>query len=589
MENHTRKIGDIKNKVKQYIQDNAEREITPETKFNIPGIYMIYINHFTNDHIVPIYIGQSNNVQKRYEQHFKQLFALNRLSYDEYEEYFFSNSRSYYEGKFKTCKIFKYMVENNCTLHDFHMTILEEVDIEHLAEKEQEYFQQLLPSFFGFNQLNSLIESHKLKMFDDLEIDRYLNVLQEDVNGITSYYNYGFTRFNFEHSLPENYSFLLKEKNQLSNETLIKYEKVTCNVDTLLKQYNLDIEKIELQSLCVQEKKAREVDTLAREKYNEAVELLKSAVSDKFKKLNIYNNKVLITNFINSIFSSEKTKYRELFYEYLDSKQCDLDFYEMFDEQIHEVKDTLKEREYNSKLYYKAKEIWTQSKNENINKRYKMIFPSNRFTSFPLEDTFKYRSIDINVNDTVLNTCHFKIYISNNGISRREDISKEPYIIRFDYCYIDKDGYKSQKQYYIDNKFTEDCHAGIQYIELDFYRNFVLNKSPFNISRVLDGWYNNTLISITAEYKHGMNDYTIKDKKLIPLEIVLNEIQQLTNEETRFSIDATESHNCLELCIFNENLHNHTFGEKLLAKKLPKIKKSRRTPTTKSKKIEDKS
>lgn len=590
--NHARKIDDIKSQVKHLIQENINREVTPDTKHKISGVYMIYINDFTNDYIVPIYIGQAKDIQKRYSEHLKQILALNRLSYDEYEEYFFSNSRSYYDGKFKACKIFKYMLENNCTLHDFHMIILEEIAIEHLEEKEQEYFQQLLPSFFGFNQLNSRTEYPKLGQLSSSKINKYLSVLQEDIDGITSYYSYGFTRFNFEHAFPKDHSFLLKEKNLLSDDILLKYEEVKCNIEELLKRYKLDFEKNEIQRLNEQVKKTQEEYSIARDECDEAVARLENEVIKKFKKLHIYSGKKPITNFIYSIFlkeESEKPKYQKLFYKFLESKNCDIDFYEMFNKQIHEVNDTFKEKANKSKLDDEAYEAQAQKLNENTYNRYKMIFPSIRFTSFPLGDRFNPNTIDIRVDDKVFNTCHFQIFISNNGRCRSEDISKEPYIIRFDYCYIDKEGNKSSKQYYIDNAFTKDCQAGIQYVELDFNRQFAFTKSPFNISRVVDGWYDNTIISIAAEYNHGMNDYTINDKNLISLEEVLDEIQQLTNEGTRFSIDATESHNCLERCILNEELHSHMFGEKLIAKTLPKIKKSRKTSTKGPKKIEDKS
>lgn len=84
------KIDNIKYQVKQLIQESLYWEVTPETKHNIAGIYMIYIDNFTSEKIVPIYIGQSKDIQRRYKQHFSEIIALNRLSYDEYNKYFFS-------------------------------------------------------------------------------------------------------------------------------------------------------------------------------------------------------------------------------------------------------------------------------------------------------------------------------------------------------------------------------------------------------------------------------------------------------------------------------------------------------------------
>lgn len=594
MDNNMKKIDNIKLQVKQLIQDNLYREVTAETKHDISGIYMIYIDNFTSEKIVPIYIGRAKNIQKRHKQHLEEILSLNRLSYDEYYKYFFSESRSFYDGNFKTCKIFKYMIENNCSLQDFHMTILEEVDEEFLEEKEQDYFRQLLPSFFGFNQLNSRAEYPKLCLLSSSKINQYLAVLQEDVKCISPYYEYGFTRFNFEHAFPRNYSFLLKDNEQLNNDILGKYEEVASNVDKLMKRYNLDAEDNEIQRLNEQKRKTWEEYSMARDKCNESVEQLENEVIAKFKELNIYSNKIPITNLIYSIFygeDSERPKYRNLFYKYLDSKECDFDFYEFFDKRIHEVNDTFKERENKSKLYDEACELRTQKKNRNTNERYKMIFPSIRFNSFPLGDrcNLNTNTTDIKVDDTVLNTCHFKIYISNNARARNFEIRKDPDIIRFDYCFIDNEGNKTENKYYIDNETTRNCQAGIEYFEKDFYDMQAINKKGFKISSIINNEVDNSFISVLTEYKHGINDYTIKDKKLIKLSAVLDEIQQLIDEETQFSINTFKLDSCLRICMINEGLQNNPFVEKMITKKLPKIKKRKKPLTTKAKEVVEKS
>ena len=71
--------------------------------------------------------------------------ALNRLRYDYYKYVLLSN---FYDGHYKACKIFQYMVDHDCTLKDFHMIVLEELEInnnniqELLDKKEQEYFSK---------------------------------------------------------------------------------------------------------------------------------------------------------------------------------------------------------------------------------------------------------------------------------------------------------------------------------------------------------------------------------------------------------------------------------------------------------------
>ncbi|KRG15936.1 hypothetical protein ACA29_05080 [Lederbergia galactosidilytica] len=92
MSNSARDIDRLKYHVKQLIKDNSHREVTPQTKYKTSGIYMIYIENFTDDKVVPIYIGQSKDIQRRYKQHYSEILALNRLSYDEYKYYYFGMS-----------------------------------------------------------------------------------------------------------------------------------------------------------------------------------------------------------------------------------------------------------------------------------------------------------------------------------------------------------------------------------------------------------------------------------------------------------------------------------------------------------------
>lgn len=70
MSNSVRDIDKLKYQVKEIIEVNSHKEVTPQTKYKTSGIYMIYIDNFTNDRVVPIYIGQSKDIQRRYKQHY---------------------------------------------------------------------------------------------------------------------------------------------------------------------------------------------------------------------------------------------------------------------------------------------------------------------------------------------------------------------------------------------------------------------------------------------------------------------------------------------------------------------------------------
>ena len=115
---------------------------------------MIYIDNFNDDKVIPIYIGQTGygknrNFQNRYKEHLQEIMALNRLEFNYYKELLLDN---FYDGHYKTCKIFQYMVDHSCTLKDFHMIVLEKIEensdnIQELLDKmEQKYFKK----YFGY-------------------------------------------------------------------------------------------------------------------------------------------------------------------------------------------------------------------------------------------------------------------------------------------------------------------------------------------------------------------------------------------------------------------------------------------------------
>jgi hypothetical protein len=574
--NQFNKFNIIKSQVKQLIQENLYREVTTETKHNISGIYMIYVDKFTSENIIPIYIGKAKDIQKRYKQHYTEILALNRLTYEEYHKYFFINSHSFYEGKFKSCKIFKYMLENNCSLKDLRMIVLEKVEVEYLDEKEKEYFQRLLPSFFGFNQLNSFLKRLSFRFskaqMTNVDIYEYLNELQEDIEGIYSFYNYGFTRFNFEHSIPTDISYLMKTSEHLDHEMLLKIDEVNLSLYKLCKCFIPDFDR--LQRIRKKKNKLYEVYKTAGNESYEALKLLQSNVTKEFEQLKIYNEKA-VKSFIYSIEYKNNHKYKEFFHKYLKSIKCNIDFYELFNKQIKEVSQKIEERNNKNIPYSEVADSYTKIDAEKRLERYKLIFPSCEFESFSLGDRAK--NIILNIDNKLFNICYIQIYISNNAINKSFEIRKEPFIIRIDYCFVDNKGNKIEKIYYIDNETTRNCQSGIEYIEKDFYDIWAVKQEGFKISSIINKEIDHSFISVLAEFKHGINDCTIKNKQLVKLLDVLDEIQHITNDKTGFNVDVSESSRCLKICIENEGLQNNPFVEKLLKNNLPKIKKVRKS------------
>ena len=99
---------EIRNKVKNIINDKDIEEINNKSDNKNIGIYMIYIDNFNDDKIIPIYIGQTGcgknrNFQNRYKEHLQEIMALNRLEYNYYKELLFDN---FYDGIIKRVRFF---------------------------------------------------------------------------------------------------------------------------------------------------------------------------------------------------------------------------------------------------------------------------------------------------------------------------------------------------------------------------------------------------------------------------------------------------------------------------------------------------
>lgn len=162
-------------------------------------------------------------------------------------------------------------------------------------------------------------------------------------------------------------------------------------------------------------------------------------------------------------------------------------------------------------------------------------------------------------------------------------------IVRIDCAYIDSEGTTLKNEYFIENETTINAQGDLKYIEKDYYNLFAIRPERFSIARIDDGLIDNSIISVNAEYRHGINDATIKGKKLVKLSSVLDEIQLLCNEKTRFNINISESQNCLMKAIENERIqHLNMFTEKLLTNKLPKVCKVRKITKVHSKKVKPK-
>ncbi len=568
------KFEDTKNRIRNLIANNLYREVTSQSKFNVSGIYIMYVDQCESKDIIPIYIGKSNNIQKRYKNHYTELLSLNRLSYEEYEKYFFGRNNSFFEGSFKTSKIFKYMIEHKCSLNDFHMIIIDEVEEELLNEKEQHYFSEYLPSIFGFNQLNTLLSGFEIRYkkrekLSNQKIIEFLKIINEDLYNIEEYYHFGFTRFNFEHSMLRSLEFLKEKSEFISAEVIMKLKETEDNLEKMLKKYIPDFEK------------NKEIDRDISIKYKDFIEKKdkleesKIVFSDKTKKVlrkyRIYSEKAK-NNFMNGIYK-ENINRKKAFLEYLQKREIEIDFYDLLKEEIIEYLEAYKEVIELKEIYEKAPRVDDRKYRQ---ERYKLIFPTTYFDSFPLKDNNQNSKMLSNYDFYLNNTCHIKIYLSSNN-RLTGDIEKLLFIFRVDYTYYDENNDKKEYKKYIENEITLDALKGNMYICPDFYNLMVVRRDRFKVTRLVENRWDNTFISILSEFKHGLNDYSIQGQELHKLGNVLEHIQSIVNDNTRYDVRATESFPTLSIGVRADVSDFNTFIEKLVSNKLPKLKKTGKT------------
>ena len=185
-------IKDIEGLVKSFTE-NEDVVVDINTDYRkSSGIYLLYVDCFEDDWIAPIYVGKAKDIQNRYKQHFKDVMSLNRLSKEFYKTYL---SKRFYNGKYKACKIFHYMVEHDCTLKDLKMVVLELCDEPSLDSLEQHYIKLFRSEYFGFNQLETMsrFQDESFKALPHEEKNRMRMV---ELENLKSFRKYGYNEFN---------------------------------------------------------------------------------------------------------------------------------------------------------------------------------------------------------------------------------------------------------------------------------------------------------------------------------------------------------------------------------------------------------
>lgn len=521
---------EIKNKVKKIIKDRNVEEINNNTDSKNIGIYMIYIDNLNDDKVIPIYIGQTGygknrNFQNRYKEHLQEIMALNRLEYNYYKELLLDN---FYDGHYKSCKIFQYMVDHNCTLKDFRMIVLEKIDEnsdniqELLDKKEQKYFTEFLPAFFGFNQVNTVVEANKefFANFNNLEgfvaSDKLLNYELDDCENFIKYFGYGYTKFNYYHCYPKTYTvgenskkieYELRDKKELLKNKYYdenKFKKYNDKLPILEKKYEKNNEELQQNKKIFEERYEPEIKEYCQkykigiiQKYQDIVDVL------------IYQDK-------ENIIDLKK---------YLKRKKIDVNILENFNKD----NEFTNWREKHISLLRKNNELKDEIRNCRLVKRtddLMRILPRKEYDAFPLKD--KYQEIEFNRLDN--NELVINLDFSNNGICN--DWWCFSYnLIKMDYKLNINNKIIEKKNIFILPQNNEGNNE-IKYFEKDRVETFKLKKSPFCVRNFPD------YISTTMEVQNGINEFTLMNKTKYDFKEILDEINSFIDAKTRVRVEV---------------------------------------------------
>jgi len=487
----------IKERVQKLIYLNKDKELSRESVVESSGIYMLYVDNFSDDKIIPFYIGQTSNFQERYKQHLCELLSLNRLQKECYE---YALLKGLYDGRYRACKIYSYMINHNCTLNNFHMIILNEVDDETIRlELENNYINNLLAPFFGFNQLQCVSEYKKQYVKNNYS-EYYENIVNQDVSNLIKYREYGYSLFNGHLA-----KGLIRDVNEqmyinLSSDTeYLKYINKKEQWDEIeitkgqLKYYNNYEAVILIEALC------------------------KNDIEDYFKKckLRSKDKQELIIKVL--LFDDEKDE-RELsryFNRY--SERCSESIIDMLEKkytvELNNVREKLlnNQEEYN-KLEKERLEI------------FKFIFSSllakKNYSSHPLKDLhnkYEFKTISISDNVCYINV-EYTCFRDNYNYDLYPEICKIDYLI-----------YKNNN-IYTKSCFTENSLSSFMESDSLFYMESGFRSGPFSPSIVGNV---DTYIPITMEYRNGINEYTLAKSHNEKLDNVLKEIDSIIDSNTK--------------------------------------------------------
>ncbi len=519
----------VRNNIQCIIEQNKTYEVTNTSHIHKAGVYMLYVDCFSDDTIIPFYIGQTNDFQERHKQHFSEIMALNRLHRECYEYALFADL---YNGHARPCKIFSFMVNHRCSLNDLHMIVLETIEDEaERLQTEQKYIDELYAPFFGFNQLNSVLRYIDVQ-YRRIDKKEYISALKQDIELILQFPSYGYGLYNWYRSCETIYKAIT------AKQPVPEIPEPLHRIHDSKKRLNaISLRRIEIKNYNGWEA-PDEVWNICKETINEFF---------KKRKLRSEDKKQLIAKIILFNFEDDRNQLEKYFSKYSD--RIDEDIFVIIDS-IHGTEiSPIKQKVADNQSEYRALE---DEKKALDNIVLGSLLPKP-YKSHPLGDMEKRKNFDVSVGKD--NVCYLNIEFT----CFRADFDNNcyPEVTKVDYCVINK-GTTTERTTYIENSLTSFfARDDVYYCESGF------RYGPFN--PCLRGRVD-SFIPISMEYRNGINEWSLRDKETENFKKVFREINQLIDEKTKVIYSTSGYKSTILRFVDCKGL-----SETVLAKKLKRI------------------
>lgn len=514
----------IRREILNIIEKNKNNEVTRHTKVCDAGVYMLYVDAFNDDTIIPFYIGQTNNFQNRHMQHMTDVMALNRLNRSCYKYALFADL---YDGHARPCKIFSYMVNHNCSLNDLHMIVLQKVeDEQERIVVEQDYIDRLYAPFLGFNQLNSVLRYIDFTHGGDEK--QYALAQEKDAKKIVEFAAFGYGRYNW-------------------------YRSGSSLSETIQKKQPDQVLPSEFADILAAEKRLGEIKLRISEisHFNSwkaedlVLSVCRETIEDYFakRKLKSPDKKKLVGRICVFERDNDRKELTNYFNKY--AERIDEDIFAILEqkhgERIRVIKNRVLENE--------AEKRTLEEEKEQLNNVLLGSLLPKMYQSHPLKALEEDISLAINDGD---NVCYLNIESSCHRTDYVYDFY--PQLTRIDYCVV-RNGSTKGRTAYIHNALSNFFDR-----EDIFYRESGPRYGPCKPYLYGDI---DTHITTTMEYRNGINEWSLRDKNSEDAKAVLREIDNLIDEKTKIVFTTAGSKSAVLRCVEYPAIKNTILAKKL--------------------------